>query len=89
MGGDAWAQVLTRGHEGLVAKDEAAPRLTHRERRGESTLGLTASGHPTRAALGPGPCPPHEVDHLSNEGDDQEQVNKPAGNVKCKPAKSP
>jgi hypothetical protein len=45
--------------------------------------------YPTRAALGPGSWPPHEVDHHRNEGDNQEQVNKPPSGVKCKPTKSP
>jgi hypothetical protein len=39
--------------------------------------------------LDPGPCPPHEVDHHSNDGDDQEQVNKPPRSVKREPTKSP
>jgi hypothetical protein len=44
-----------------------------------------------RTALDAGSCAPtpHEVDDHRNEGDDQEQVNKPPSSVKCKQTKAP
>ena len=47
-----------------------------------STPSLACGG----TTLDPGRCPPtsHEVDDYRNDGDDQEQVNKPPSSVKRK-----